>query len=1658
MSEFPSNNRRPFRPSPDSTKSAADPATVIRVLWETTRELGSVETADAALTLVARAIARAGLYDRAVLTLHNEQGDITAIGSHGVPEEVIAAARRASRVSAETRKAILDPANKISASYFIPAELGIDLTGEGRFVGDKQPPSPEGQWQPEDQLFAPLRDPAGTVIGYASVDSPVDNRRPDLITVRHLELLVHLAENALERLQAREHTADTESRLQRLMSGTEDVIFRADLTTDSIEYINAAIEKLTGYPAEYFLSVPFSKVQNHFIHPDDRKVLWPYWPGKKQSKRGIQAARLGIEFRLRHKNGEYRRVWEKRTIIYDDDGRVVGVEGILRDITDRARLQQELAESERKYRHLADNTRDLVYVRDTAGNLSYLSPSAGRHLGVAPEAALNENFTTWLTGNPINQAAFEVSNAAIIQGQTVPPFVLEMRSGTGRVFLMEFSESPVWDDHGDVVGVQGVGRDVTEHRRAEEALEKSLRKFRELADLLPQTVFEVDLDGNLTFANQSGLITFGYSREDLARSFRVLQLFIPEDAGRIKQNKQQILETGFSPGHEYTAVRKDGSTFPVMVYSSPISQDEEFVGLRGIVLDLTNQKLAEKALREEETRYRGLFENSPISMWEEDWSQVKERIDHLVSTGVTDLGAYFDEHPHELSFCWSLIKVINVNKAAIDRFGAQSKEELLAAHNEITTDESLGVFGETIDALRKGITTFVTENSILRLDGQIVYSDARVSVVPGHEDGWSRIIVSVVDVTERKRVEQQLRNQHDVLQSLLETANGLIFCLDSQSRITVFNKELEKVTGYTRDEVIGKSWPDMFLPRDHYHHQIKDFAAWVRQYPRGTHEGPLITKSGEVRTILWSNSALFFDDSDEIMAICVGQDITDRKQIEQALQQSERRFQELFHSVMEGIAVVDEKQVIQYCNPALAEIFGEDSPANFIGKCLLDYIPLQQHALFEAEVEKRRQGIESRYELDIITARNEKKTILASVSPRLDSTGTYIGAFGAVLDITLRKQAEKALAQSEAGLRKAQQLTHVGNWEWCTKNHVVKLSEEMYRILGVPENNQYRSLVELIDVIIHPDDRGRVFEAWEKFTLAEELAPDITCRIVRPDGETRWIVATRPEVRYTGQGPGEDVLVGTIQDITEHREAEEALRRSEAQFRTFAENIPGVVCIYDEYPDGRRESVYIGPGLEKLVGEATKKQVGGNIDRFMELIVPEDQEQLQKAAEEAASVGGILDHEYRVRTGAEDYHWVRVIFRASRRENGAVRWEGQGFDVTDRKEALEALRTSEETARALLDATDDAVLLIKPDGTIVAANDTLADKLGVEPDRLIGASVYDTMPPALAKTRETYAKNVAQTGQAVRYEDRQAGRIFDTIVYPLFDDTGKVERLAVFARDVTEREEMLQKLHQKGVELDKANAALEDVITALRCKHERSEELSEQYRTKNAELESLVSMLSHDLKTPLISIRELAGLFRRKYARLIDEGGQGMARRISSNATQMLRLVESLLDYSRVPDRLNDDDEVELGPLVDDIWEQVVDAFPGRKAVLRRPSQSETLRCSRVALERVLVNLLRNAVAYVPDDRRPKIEIGWRRSAGQMTITFADNGIGIPADEQDKIFELFYRTQPAAVQGSGVGLAVVKKIIDAIGGTITVSSQPGEGTVFSINLPVTPAQ
>jgi PAS domain S-box-containing protein len=273
-----------------------------------------------------------------------------------------------------------------------------------------------------------------------------------------------------------------------------------------------------------------------------------------------------------------------------------------RDLEERAYLETTLASAP-----------DGVLVLDEQGRFAYVNPSFLRWLGREAKDFVGKtvrDVSPPFMSPEATRVITERAKKRVKSGEPIVGAEVEIIDKAGKPMLVSYSAAGIRDNKGDILGEVVFIREVTERKRAEEALRESENKYRELADLLPQTVFEIDERGNFTFANRYGFESSGYTQEDLDKGLNALQLFIPEDRERVAQNIRKILAGERSQGYEYTALRKDGSTFPVLIYSSPIIRDNKPVGLRGVAIDMTERKKMEKALQESEEKYRGLFENA----------------------------------------------------------------------------------------------------------------------------------------------------------------------------------------------------------------------------------------------------------------------------------------------------------------------------------------------------------------------------------------------------------------------------------------------------------------------------------------------------------------------------------------------------------------------------------------------------------------------------------------------------------------------------------------------------------------------------------------------------------------------------------------------------------------------------------------------------------------------------------------------------------------------------------------------------------------------------------------------------------------------------------------------------------------------------------------
>ena len=302
--------------------------------------------------------------------------------------------------------------------------------------------------------------------------------------------------------------------------------------------------------------------------------------------------------------------------------------------------------------------------------------------------------------------------------------------------------------------------------------------FQKLVAQSPMGVAVCDAQGAVLDANPACLRLCGFEDPEEALDTDVFEhLDIPtEFRPRLDRRELVQFETAFPGSLDSPPPPGPPSRQPryLNVQITPLGLDDDQAprGYLVHVRDITGRRLAQEALRQSEERYRSLFEESPISLWEEDYSAVKAYLDRLEAAGVSDLPAYLEEHPEAVSECAGLIRVIAVNEATLDLFGAASEEQLIDGLGSIMAEEAYPAFRKQLAAIARREPLPQTETVNRTLDGQRLDLLVDMRVAPGHEETYGRVLVSLMDITERKRMADELR-QRDLLAALGQMAAGI---------------------------------------------------------------------------------------------------------------------------------------------------------------------------------------------------------------------------------------------------------------------------------------------------------------------------------------------------------------------------------------------------------------------------------------------------------------------------------------------------------------------------------------------------------------------------------------------------------------------------------------------------------------------------------------------------------------------------------------------------------------------------------------------------------------------------------------------------------------------------------------------------------------------
>jgi len=589
------------------------------------------------------------------------------------------------------------------------------------------------------------------------------------------DLVQGIVRDITQRKNAERALRESEEELRLVFENAHDAIFWADPSTGLIVNCNKAAEKLLERKKSEMIG--FSQSD---LHP----------PGEGKRYKRIFKEHIANKGAVNVEADVYTRSGKSIPVTITASVTKVGnraiIQGIFHDISDRIRAERALSESERKYRTIFDTSPEAIMLVDTEGHIMDINKRVYDILGLDKKSIVGKRLFEMPTLTKESKVKAIDAAEKRLQGKEVAPYELEFvaHDGTKRIGMIR--ACPLLDMTGTVLSDLIMISDITEHKLADEALKKAydelevrveerteeLKKSQHLYETLAETaedyIFIIDRDMKIRYLNRYASRAHGRSPNEMV-GMGVTKVFPQPMSERMVENLNDVLKKRHTMEVEDEVVFPSGSQWLHTHLVPLIDEGGHVEAVMGLSRDFSERRKAEEALRESEARYRSLFEDSPISLWEEDFSEVVKLIDSLRESGVTDFREYFDRHPETIDECVKRVKILDINRATIEMYGFENKQNLISLSTSVLTPESFKVFEAGMVALAYGDRYFASESVNKKEDGTRMDIYTRWSVAPGREKDWSKVLVSVLDITEQKRLENEIRQALKVKSNFMST-------------------------------------------------------------------------------------------------------------------------------------------------------------------------------------------------------------------------------------------------------------------------------------------------------------------------------------------------------------------------------------------------------------------------------------------------------------------------------------------------------------------------------------------------------------------------------------------------------------------------------------------------------------------------------------------------------------------------------------------------------------------------------------------------------------------------------------------------------------------------------------------------------------------------
>jgi len=1252
----------------------------------------------------------------------------------------------------------------------------------------------------------------------------------------------------------------------------------------------------------------------------------------------------------------------------------------------------------------------LVQIDPAAGTHTIVE-SSGEHPAITPGATTDLS-NTYCRNVIAQNAALAVTDAPEQGFEGDPAFeayelstyfgakVVVSSQLHGTACFVDREPRPEKGDESDAAAlallVRSIGQ-VLEQRQKEDRLRDTQARLEAVYEDSPDMICMHDEAGNIILPNPRLCEATGYEAETLVK-MKVWDLD-PETEPDEASSLWSDMKPGDAHRWESRLQRKDGSTFPVEV-------DLRRIDLKGedrfvmISRDVTERKEQEERLR----------------MLSEAIAQANEAV------LITEAAPIDEPGP----------RIVYVNEAFEEMTG-YAQEEILGKTPRILqgpkTDRAV------LDGLREVLEageTWDGETINYRKDGTPYRLKWNLAPVQG-EDGTIEYWVSTQqDVTEAREREEILRRQKALLEQTQRLAGAWEVDLRTEemswSEEVYRIHEVEPGTDVDVEEEIEFYAPDARPKiREAFERCIEEGAPYDLELPIDTAEG----NRRWVRTV----GAPAEEENGEVVKVAGAlQDITARKEAEREL---ERR-NDLFRRAEEIAEVGAWEYDVQ-----AGELTVTDQTYRVHGLSPGDEMtPGRSHELFhpddrsEAQEAFRRAVEEGKsYDLEarLRTDEGEKRWVRTRGKPQRGDDGDIVRVRGAIQDITEQKKNRESLRRSEERLQMAIEGGNIGTWDWDLETGRVVFNRQWAEMLGY-SREELDFHFSTWENLIHPDDLERAMSVLDRYIEGKVETYDPEIRMRTESGDWKWIQAIGKVIDRDDDGEVTRAA-GIHLDIDERKRAEEAVRRNARRFQALFEDpniLVGLIGTDGTVLDINQTAMrYVEPDLEQIKGKPFWETPWFEGDAALQDDV---KEWIRKARD-----GKYVEREADLTDALGEETVMEGVFRPVLDEEGQVTsLLISDRDVTERKEAEWELRETKKFYEQVFDQIPIDLAVFDRQGRFVHVNaESVSDSERRE--QILGKTNEEYfrergLDPEIGRRRDEAIQEALETGEPNQIEETletDEGPVhYLRVQGPVTDSEGEITHVAGYGVDLTDRKEAERKLREAKTTAEEA-AQLRTIMLAN---------------------------MSHEVRTPLTSMIGFSGILEDQ----LDGQPATLARRIRKSGERLETTVEAALRLSKLEAGSYDirRETVRL----DLVAEEVVQEFAvqaqerGIEVELEMPDDSVDAHADDVAVRQIISNLLDNAIKFTPEEGRVTIRT-YVETSDAAILEVEDTGIGIAKEALSSIFEAFKQESEGLArkyEGVGLGLSIVRNLVEVLGGEIDVETEKGEGSRFVVQLPRAP--